>query len=127
MNQPHSSLPNGGGKTHRIAECAAPGRDHNSGPGDAPIPEMHEQPVDLLPRFEWFPPCKAAFAGQAATSGVQRFSVFLQELLLKVALVNPNDAIGLGAPKNFKPVGVRRRWTIHGQRSTKKGCVGAAF
>ena len=56
---------------------------------------MHEQPVDLLPRFEWFP-CKAAFAGQAATS-VQRFSVFLQELLLKVALMNPNDAIGLGA------------------------------
>ena len=127
VNQLHPSLPNGGGKTHCIAECAASGRDHDRGSGDAPIPQLCQELVDLPPCFQWFPSCKAAFAGQTPTSGVKCFSVFLQELILKCTLVNPNDAIGFGAPKNFKPVEVRRGWTIHGQRSIKKGCDGAAF
>ena len=127
VNQLHPSLPNGGGKTDCIAECAASGRDHDRGSGDAPIPELCQELVDLPPCFQWFPSCKAAFAGQTPTSGVKCFSVFLQQLLLKCALVNPNDAVGFGAPKNFKPVEVRRGWTIHGQRSIKKGCDGAAF
>ena len=84
VNQPHSSLPNGGGKTDCIAECAAACRDHDRGSGDAPIPELRQELVDLLPRFEWFTSCKAAFAGQTPTNGVKRFSVFLQQLLLKV-------------------------------------------